>query len=206
MNRNYLPGSIVGVQGGLLAKAQYYIFEPQTILYHFLVIRSRLAEEDDYEIIEMSGRGCDIGRLSWYDHLYYVVYFPTFPGATEEGKRAAKYSSIFGRKLYNFGLFLALPADLIGCWFWQLVSEHRLRRIRPDELALVQKSRFICTRLAQAIWQLVRINILSPEDTAIPPAFVKAEESGQLQVVDIHYPLKRIKAKNPQRILTPCKT
>ncbi len=206
MNPDYRPGSIVGVQGGLLARAQHIIFEPQTNLYHFLVIRARLAEEDDYEIIEMGGHGCDIGRLSWYEHRYYVVYFPTDPQAIDQGKRSAKYCSIFGRKLYNFGLFLALPADLIGCWFWQLVCEHRLCRIRPDELALVQKSRFVCTRLAQAIWQMVGIDVIPPEYTAIPPAFVKAEESGRLQIIDIHYPLKRIKVKNPQRILTPCKT
>ena len=191
MNPNYLPGHIVGVQGGFLAEAQYHIFEPQTRLYHFLVIRSRLEEEDDYEIIEMRGHGCDIGRLSWYGGSYYVVYELADPEAGPLGKKAAKYASKFGRACYKFLRFFRLPADLGRCWSLQLAGEHRIRRIRPDELKWAADDKMVCTELARAIWLEVGKDPLEPGDAALPSAFVRAEQTGRLRVVDVHYPKRR---------------
>ena len=48
MTEGYKAGDIVGIEGGFLASLASWIFTPQTKLYHFLVIRSRLEEEDDF--------------------------------------------------------------------------------------------------------------------------------------------------------------
>lgn len=188
MNQSYLPGDTVGVEGGFLASLAYYIFEPQTHLFHFLTVRSRLEEEDDYEIIEMLNRGCEIGRLSWYAGRYYVVFRPADPAAMPLGKKAAKYASKFGRRSYDYSLFLRLPADLLSCWFWQLVKEHRLRRIRPSELKLAANAAFVCTELPVNIWNEVCLRLLMANDAALPCGYVDAEQHSRLVVVDVHYP------------------
>lgn len=187
---SYLPGDIVGVRGNLLAFCASKIFTPQTTLYHFLVIRSRLELENDYEIIESIGKGCAIGRLSWYKDLYYVVFKLTDPETDILGKKAAKYCSKFGRRKYDYGIFFRLPLDLIWCWCKQLVKEGWFRPIRPDELKFTQNNAFVCTELARAIWLEVGKNPLAEEDVALPCAYIKAENEGRLKVVGINSPGK----------------
>jgi hypothetical protein len=176
----YCAGDIVGVVNtGLMGQLAWLAFKPQTRLFHFLVIRSYLEEEDDYEIIEMLGgffpwepSGCRTGRLSWYRDRTYCVFRLNDPYALMLGKRAAKYASKFGRIQYDFGLFFKLPADCFRCWFWQIVKEHRLRRIRPNELKLVWDSIFVCTELPLAIWAEVKRYFI--DGAGIPAAYAQA--------------------------------
>ncbi len=182
----YKSGDIVGVKGGFLAVLASHIFAPATQLYHFLVIRSRLEEEDDYEIIEMTQHTCTIGRLSWYDNKSYIVFELADPRALELGKKAAKYASKFGRRKYDYGVFFKLPLDLLWCWMKQLATEHHIRRIQSDELKFAANSAFVCTELARAIWLEVGIDPLLAEDVALPAAFVKAFQEKRLNIKAIH--------------------
>lgn len=187
MNPDYMPGNIVGVKGGgFLSVLAYHIFEPATQLFHFLIIRSRLEEEDDYEIIEMTQHTCTIGRLSWYDDKSYIVFELADSRALELGKKAAKYASKFGRRKYDYGIFMKLPLDLLWCWVKQLRYEHKLRRIHPDELKFAADSAFICTELARAIWLEAGMDPLLAEDVALPAAFVKAFQEKRLNIKAIH--------------------
>lgn len=177
----YQAGNIVGVKGGFLALLASHIFTPPTTLYHFLVIRARLEEEDDYEVIEMRP-SCHIGRLSWYEDRYYKVFALTDPEAEALGKKAAKFASKFGRRTYDYGVFIRLPLDLMRCWASQLIHEHHFRRIRPNELKFTKNSQFICTELSRAIWLEVGIDPLNPEDAALPAAYIKAKNEGRLEI------------------------
>lgn len=189
--RDYKSGDFVGVEGGVLARIAEVIFEPQTSLYHFLVIRSRLIEENDYEIIEMLGKGCSIGRLSWYLDRPFVVYRLNDPDVDLLGKKAAKYASKFGRVKYDYMLFVRLPFAIIRCFLRQLLREHTLRRIRPDELNIPWDSIFVCTELPKAIWLEVGKQILQPKDAGMPAAYVKANLLGKTNIVGYHFPKQK---------------
>lgn len=191
MNPDYLPGDLVGVQGGFLASLAKRIFTPPTKLYHFLAVRSHLVEENDYEIIEMGMFNCDIGRLSWYNKRYYEVFRLTDPEAEPLGKKAAKYASKFGRRSYDYGVFFRLPLDLLVCWCSQLVKERHIRRIKPNELRFTRNSRFVCTELARAIWLEVGIDPLNKKDVALPGAFIKSVAEGRLKIVGVNLPKKQ---------------
>ncbi len=180
----YRAGDLIGVENlSLMGQLAYRAFTPQTHLFHFLVVRSYLELEDDYEIIEMLGKGCSIGRLSWYDDKNYCVFRLTDPEALELGKQAAKYASKFGRRKYDYDLFIKLPIDCIKCWFHQLVKEHKLRRIRPDELKLVWDKAFVCTELPKAIWEEVGKEII--RGAGIPAAYIGALQDKTLTLIDM---------------------
>ena len=183
-----MPGDMVLVENhGLMGRLAYLVFSPPTYLFHALTIRSYLREEDDYEIIEMLGgilpwqpNGCRIGRLSSYRDRTFVVFRLNDPEVEKLGKKAAKYASDYGRAQYEFALFVILPTDCIRCWFWQLVNEGRLRRIRPEELKLVWNRQFVCTELPKAIW--LRVKKWFIKGAGIPAAYVTAWIEGRLQL------------------------
>ena len=104
------------------------------------------------------------------------------------GKKAAKYASAYGRIQYDYALFFILPADCARCWFWQLIREHRLRRIRPDELRLVWDRIFVCTELPKAIWLRVKKWII--KGAGIPAAYVQSFKDNRLTIVGDNRPAR----------------
>lgn len=187
--KEYRPGDFVGIKGsGFLAVASYVIFKPPTHLFHFLTIRAHLEEEDDYEIIEMLANGCKIGRLSWYLDQAFVVFRLNDPEVDALGKRAAKYASRFGRVPYDYRLFFKLPFACLKCWFKQLLYEHRLRRIDPDELNISWNAIFVCTELPKAIWLQVKKNVIGSKDVGIPAAYQKSCLAGRICIVGRNIP------------------
>lgn len=185
----YIPADIGLVENhSLIGQANHGCFEPQTYLFHSFIIRSYLRKEDDYEIIEMLGgifpwqpSGCRIGRLSDYKNRRFVVFRLNDPDIYILGKEAAKDASKFGKSQYDFGLFFKLPADCFRCWFWQLIHEHKFRRIRPDELKLVWDKVFVCTELPKAI--MLEIGKTFLKGAAIPSAYVQAFKDDRLTLV-----------------------
>jgi len=187
--KDYRPGDFVGVEGsGFLTVASYAIFKPPTYLFHFLTIRARLEEEDDYEIIEMRTDGCKIGRLSWYLDHAFVVFRLNDPEVDALGKRAAKYASRFGRAPYDYRLFFKLPFACLKCWLKQLLYEHWLRRIDPAELDISWDTIFVCTELPKAIWLQVSKNAIGPKDVGIPAAYKKSYLAKRIRIVGWNIP------------------
>ena len=182
----YMPSDIAMVENhGLMGQLSYLVFSPPTYLFHALTIRSYLEEEEDYEIIEMLGgilpwepSGCRTGRLSWYKDRSFIVFRLNDPEVEKLGKKAAKFASAYGRRQYDYGLFFVLLFDCIRCWFWQLINEHRIRRIRPDELKLVWNKEFVCTELPKAIWSRVGKRFI--HGAGMPAAYVQAFLEGRL--------------------------
>jgi len=176
-------GDIVGVEGkGLLCWLSEHIFEPQTRLYHFLLVGDHLPRENDYVILESIASGVRLGRLSWYENREYTVFRITEPDSKRLGMRATRLASKFGRRHYDFMLYPKLLFGVMKCWWEQLIKERKIRRIRPDELSYTRDKAFVCTEFASEVWRLVNYPVIKGI-TSLPSAYVQACYNGRLQVV-----------------------
>jgi len=183
----YFQGDIVGVEGhGTFQSLSYAAIEPQTRLYHFLLIGPYIASEDDYMVLESIGKGVAIGRLSWYSAETYEVFRVNHRGAARLGAEAFEKASKFGRMNYDYLLFLKFFADAAGHSWSHLIREGRIPRMTPADFHLVENASFICTEFVVATWDLVNVHVIDPGDAAIPAAFILASRSGRIIPIDFH--------------------
>jgi len=218
----YQAGDVVGVANyNVLGKLAYHLFDPQTPLYHFLLIDGYLEDEDDYSIIESVAKGPTMGRLSWYAKRDYQVFRvnednPEFwkvfnahkyrlnASRSEEylGEIAVGKASCFGRHGYDFALYLKLLVGVLRFQAGRLVHGKPPRRMTPAEIPYGRDQAFICTELVFEAWRGVGINLRAPGHAPLPCEFVLAEDRGQLVRIDFHNGTKGQAWRSRQNVIT----
>jgi hypothetical protein len=184
----YVPGDGVGVVGGgpmgWLSESQ---ITPHTKLFHFFVIGDYIAEDDDYVILESIGKGTAVGRLSWYADKRYTVFRMNDPNFAALGELAAERASVFGRRHYDYALYVKLFAWALGYWTKELATGHwPPRPVRPEQIPYKTDRDFICIELYFAIWNLVGRRIRAHGHAPVPGEVIDAVHRGRLVVIDHH--------------------
>lgn len=184
----YVPGDGVGVEGsgpiGWLSKTQ---ITPHTKLFHFLVIGQYIPEDDDYVVFESIGKGTAVGRLSWYVGSKYTVFRMNDPNYLALGELAVERASIFGRRHYDYMLYVKVFAWALGYWTKELATGHwPPRPVRPEQIPYKTDRDFICIELYFAIWNLVGRRIRAHGHAPVPGEVIDAVNRGRLVIIDQH--------------------
>jgi hypothetical protein len=200
----YVPGDGVGVEGsgpiGWLSETQ---ITPHTKLFHFLVIGRYIPEDDDYEIFESIGKGTAIGRLSWYAGSKYMVFRINDANYMALGEMAIERASVFGRRHYDYALYVKLFAWALGYWKKELATGHwPPRPVRPEQIPYKTDRDFICIELYFAIWNLVGRRIRAHGHAPVPGEVIDAVNRGRLVVIDQHDGEEEAWRK-PRKTITP---
>jgi hypothetical protein len=183
----YQHGDIGAVPShSILGKLNQAIFWPHTDLYHFFIIADHIPEEDDYVILESTGKGISVGRLSWYKGKGYRV-FRVEPAEYHEtvikhrGVQACRRLTKHGQAKYDYWLYMKLLVGCIAVWDRHLTDKIRRRRspfpwwvIKPSELLYARDSRFICTEAANEAWRMVDLPIIPDGIIKLPAGFIMA--------------------------------
>ena len=177
----YQHGDIGGVPSySLLGKLNKAIFWPHTQLYHFFVIADYIPEENDYVILESTGKGISVGRLSWYNGKEYRIFRPSGDEVAKLGVRACRALTQFGQAKYDYRLYVKM---IFGCmavwlehiWYKMTVKDYGFYwDIRPAELPYARDSKFICTEAANEAWRLVGHPIIPNGVIKLPSGFIEA--------------------------------
>lgn len=184
----YRAGDGVGVVGsGPLDWLSENAITPKTKLFHFFVLGDYIEEDDDYVILESIGKGTAVGRLSWYSTKQYTVFRMNDPDYVALGKLAAERASIFGRRHYDYALYLKLFTWAAGYWLKEIATGHiPPRPARPDMIPYKTDRDFICIELYFAIWNLVGRRIRAHGHAPVPAEVILAVKRGTLAVIDYH--------------------
>lgn len=184
----YQPGDIVGVRGGKgpLTWLSYHAIVPHTPLFHFLLIRDRRGSED-YEVLESIGKGVAVGRLSWYQKQEYVVFRPNHENADVMGRLAADLASKFGRRKYDWKLYLKIFAWALGYWTKEVFTGHiPPRPVTPAQIPYRTDHDLICVELVFEAWKNVGFKIRAYGHAPVPAEVILAGDRGDIQVIDSH--------------------
>lgn len=184
----YRPGDGFGVEGGgPIGTLSERAVIPHTKLFHFGVIGDYIEREDDYVILESIGKGTAVGRLSWYASKRYTVFRMNDPDYEALGREAAERASAFGRRHYDYALYLKLFAWALGYWSKELATGHfPPRPVRPNQIPYKTDQDFICIELYFAVWNLVGRRIRAHGSAPVPAAVIEALTRGRLVVIDGH--------------------
>lgn len=184
----YYPGDGVGVVGGgPIGTISEKAIVPHTNLYHFFVIGDYIEEDDDYVILESIGKGTAVGRLSWYATKRYTVFRMNDPDFVRLGKLATERASEYGRRRYDYALYLKLFTWALGYWSKELATGHwPPRPVTPDMIPYKTDRDFICIELYFAIWNLVGRRIRAHGHAPVPAEVILAVKRGTLAVIDYH--------------------
>jgi len=182
----YQHGDIGGVPSySTLGKLNKAVFWPSTDLYHFFIIADYIPDEDDYVILESTGKGISVGRLSWYNGKEYRVFRINDPEAKLLGWKACQRLTQHGQAKYDYGLYIKILAGCLKVWagkLWTRLGGFVTRSqelsftwmIAPAELPYARDSRFICTEAANEAWRLVGRPPIPDGVIKLPAGFIQA--------------------------------
>jgi len=184
----YQPGDIVGVRGGKgpIPWLSYHAIVPQTPLFHFLLIGDRIGTED-YVILESIGKGTAFGRLSWYRNREHVVFRVNHENAEDMGNLAVNLASKFGRRRYDWKLYVRIFAWALGYWLKEILKLHfPPRPVYPTQIPYKTDQDFICIELVFEAWKEVGFRIREHGHAPVPAEVILAVDRGDLEVIDNH--------------------
>ncbi len=171
------PGDIGATKSNnLLAWLQVALLKPETDRFHHFLIWKPFG--DEYLILESISKGLAVGKLGWYqgkDIKFYRVNCP------EELRFATPDSLIdWGRSRYDYWLILKIFFGAVVAWARILWKEHKVRKLRAEDLPYGVNSALICTEAVDVAYDAVGVNLIPPGVVPIPSAFKAAELEGRL--------------------------
>jgi len=183
----YQPGDIVGVVGkGIIPWLSKNAIVPQTPLFHFLLIGYPI-NGGDYTILESIGKGPALGRLSWYKDREYVVFRVNHEDGESLGERAWRLASKFGRRRYDWKLYVKIFAWALAYWLHEIATAHiPPRLVYPTMIPYKTDQDFICIELVFEAWKEVGFRIRKHGHAPVPAEVILAERRGDLAVIDNH--------------------
>lgn len=182
----FQPGSFGATQGkGFAGWASRTLIGPRTDRFHFFMISQYIPEFNDFIIIEsinvgLFGKGVTFGWLSKYKGRDVEIYSIVDEEVASYGEYAC-YSLIeFGAAPYEFTLWFMLGISGLLAFLKNLVTERRVRRLRPEELYFCRNRKFICTEVPQEGWLGLSYWIVSDGVTSLPAGYRQAELDGRI--------------------------
>jgi len=183
----YQPGDIVGVRGGKgpITWLSNHCVVPQTNLFHFFLIGDQVG--DDYEILESIGKGVAVGRLSWYKDREYTVFRVNHEKALSLGASVFRMASKFGRRQYDWKLYVKIFAWALGYWLKEIFTGHIPPwPVYPTQIPYKADDDFICVELVFAAWKLADVRLRKHGHAPVPAEVILAQDRGDLFVIDQH--------------------
>ncbi|GAJ04654.1 unnamed protein product, partial [marine sediment metagenome] len=167
-------GDIFATKGsGILGWLSRNLTVPEADRFHYGIILRKW--QDDYLILESTGKGLSIGRLGFYsgaDIKFYRVNCP------RDLRVAAPFElTRWGRSHYDYLLVAKLMVQ--GLW---LLLWYR-RRIRAEELTWSQNNALICSEAVDIAYDAVGVNIIPLHVCPTPSAFRQAEIDGKIKEI-----------------------
>jgi len=172
------PGDIGAVKKtGILVWLSQRLLTPWTDRFHHFILWKRLGE-DDFIILESIAKGLAIGKLSWYkdkDVKFYRVDCP------EDLRHAAPDGLIdWGRSHYDYLLVAKILGGMLVAWAKILWKEHRIRKLRAEDLPYGTNDALICTEGPDVAYDSVAVNVIPLGVIPIHTTFKQAELDGRM--------------------------
>jgi len=179
-------GAIKGV--GAAGWCSKKLLEPETDRFHFFMIFLYVEEYNDYIIIEsynvgLFAKGITFGWLSKYKGNDVEIYSIADPEIASYGEYACYNLIEFGAAPYDFDLWGMLVLSGLCAFSKNVISERRVRRLRPDELYFCRDRKFMCTEVPQEGWLSLGYWIIPEGVSATPAGYKQAEVEGRIQCV-----------------------
>jgi len=172
--KHYQAGDIVGVKStGITGKLNTAIFTPHTRLFHFAIIYTHIAREDDYIILHSTDKGIGVGRLSWYKD-YRVFRLTKNIDIQLWGRIACANLTKLGKAKYDYLIFVKLLFGCLRAWLAQLLKDGRFRAIKPKELHYARDRRFTCTEAVNEAWRSIGFPIIPKGVVPLPAGIIQA--------------------------------
>jgi len=177
----FQAGDIGSTKGkGLLGQLNQTAFVPQTDRFHFFIIWKRLWD-GDYLILESVKKGLAIGRLSWYKGKDIEIYRVNCPIGL---RRKAPFGLIdWGRSRYDYWLFVKIPIGAIAALAKILYNEHKVRKLKAEDLPYGTNSALICTEAVDVAYDSVGVNLIPEGVPPLPSAFKQALLDGRMELI-----------------------
>jgi len=181
------PGAGAGLEGtGPIGWASRELVEPKTDRFHHLIIRQYVAEVDDYEFIESNNfglfpkgirHGYLIEEYGGSDIEVYVVDCP------EEMAKLAPLELIhYGKVAYDFITTSRFIAQLPRVLCKMVVSEHRIRKLRPSDFNYKPDRVFQCIEALWTAYASVGVPLFPPGWAPLPAAIRQSILDGLIKV------------------------
>jgi len=179
---NLQPGDIGATKGkGFLGWINRKLFSPTTDRFHFLIIWKPWGQ-GDFLILESISKGLAVGLLSWYkgkDIEFYRV------NCDEDLRFAAPDGLVeWGRARYDYLLFIKLIAGVVVACVKILWKEHKLRKLRAEDLPYGVNSSLICTEACDVAFDSCGVAVIPLGVIPIPSAFKTAELEGRMTRIE----------------------
>jgi len=166
--------------GGITGWASRNLFTPYTDRFHHGILWKHLGGVD-FIILESISKGIAVGRLSWYRGKNIEFYRVN---VDEDLRFAAPDGLIeWGRARYDYWLIAKIFLGAVVACVRILWKEHRLRKLRAEDLPYGRNDALICTEAVQVALLSVGVAVIDPGIVPLPSAFRQAELEGRIRRV-----------------------
>lgn len=178
---NLKPGDIFAIKGsGVIGWLAIRLTQPRTDRFHFGIIWRRF--NDDFLVLESISKGLALGKLSWYESKDIEFYRVK---CAEDLRLDAPDGLIdWGRAWYDYFLIVKIFLGGLIAWLKILWKEHRLRKLRAEDIPYCRNSALICTEAVDVAYDSVGVNIIPEGIIPLPSAFKQAEIEGRLEKIN----------------------
>ncbi len=154
------------------------LMSPKTDRGHYFLVWEYLPDEQDYLILESINKGIAITRMSKYKGQGVKFFEVDCPADLRHSTPIALTK--WGESNYDWLLILKLALGGVQVVLKNLIKEHKIRKIRAEELPYGTDSALICTEAIQTAYLAVGVPIIDPEIVPTPSAFQQAMYDGML--------------------------
>lgn len=184
-----MVGDIVGIRESgiydLATRVVNICCTPSNELFHYGIITQYIKDLDDWLIAESIVTGVRFQLIKqWYTRRKSLVrVFRVNNVSPDKRLEAASRVYRYANTKYDYPLIFNLIRSGVPYWFKKIVKEHKLCRIRAEDLPWEPDRRFVCTELATRPYADLGIYIVPKGVVPIPSSLREAEIRGRLKLV-----------------------
>lgn len=190
------PGDIVATKPRtgiekIATRLQNLMMTPPSDRYHFFILWQRVEEPDkeDWVILEsiprgsFLGGGLSTGTLALYEGWDLAFYRVDCPA---DLRHQAPWELVknYARAQYDWLLVPKLLLGAISTFVKKVWREHRIRKLRVDELPGDENNDLICTESVAVAFATAGVNVIPPGTIATPSSFRQAEIEGRIRRIE----------------------
>jgi hypothetical protein len=165
-------GDIIGLAPKGIERLFPPLISPRVNTHHHVLLGAYIPDEEDWVIYESLYSGVHIGRLSWYKDQKLRVYRVD----PHLGVRAVLNVTKYGRKGYDFLIYIRLLLNAFGYWI-----RNGLCPVPFFYLRDVPNNQLLCTELITKAYRPYLI--IADGVAATPAAFEQSHLDGAISLV-----------------------
>ncbi len=173
------PGDIFATKGtGIAGWAVRNLVVPSTDRFHFGLLWIKLPDYDFITLESRSPKGLQLGKLSWCRSADLELYRVDCPVTLR--KQAPLGAIDYSRAFYDHLLIAKFALGGLLAFLRILIKEHKVRRLRAEDLHYVENSSPMCTEVVDIGYDSVGVNVIPEGVAPIPNAFKQAEKEERI--------------------------